>query len=306
MRLDARGDKKGARTGRVHARMESMKTAIDVLEAADQFINRHDGWFLHPGQDLHGYIISALQTLKTQRRDFFRSLNNAEVQRDATKLTRKARNLHAERFQYAVEAAMLALPVDSMAFSSTAIDPASGDLRVTSYKRLPFLGAEHREHLAKMQGNDADALRAKVAATLGSHDTAEDDAIIKEWHAWAHGLPCVKEGMTWAQAKEAISAAIKQGAALEARTSSVHVSQYLTEEARERLMNPPRQFKVGDRVRIARTFKRTPHGWDWSNFMNATLGSDGRIRDASGDGEVFKVGDWWYAPEALDIIAPAE
>lgn len=45
-----------------------MTTALDHINRAIQFIERHDGWVLHPGQDLHGWLLQARDSLKVARR----------------------------------------------------------------------------------------------------------------------------------------------------------------------------------------------------------------------------------------------
>lgn len=60
----------------------------------------------------------------------------------------------------------LTMPSNIITHSTTAIDPTTGDLLVTTFKRLRFGGVEHSRYLATMQGPEADALRAKAEVDL--------------------------------------------------------------------------------------------------------------------------------------------
>lgn len=46
------------------ARVRASMEGIDHINRAIQFIERHDGWVLHPGQDLHGWLLQARDGLK--------------------------------------------------------------------------------------------------------------------------------------------------------------------------------------------------------------------------------------------------
>lgn len=72
----------------------------------------------------------------------------------------------AERRSRIYNSLALTMPDSIMTHSTTAIDPTTGDLLVTTFKRLRFGGVEHSRYLATMQGPEAEALRAKAEVNL--------------------------------------------------------------------------------------------------------------------------------------------